>query len=261
LIVGDFPFLYLKVNCASGISQYFLQQHKQLLADAGAHYAQCHMGCVIMLGSQFRKGLIDVAGNSMDAEFAQDDYEKPLVHLQKICSAYPSEALEFLWLSDTFVIFTPDDTAHSYAVIEQGARNFIEACLYSCIPIRGAISCGALIRRNDSHALMGHAFLDAYEYGEDQDWLGLLLTPSAIKKVRSLDLEPTRHDFISSDEIPMRKFSCNEVLAYRLQKGADSSIAPLLSCMESMKRCAQPEHHLKYERTIEFIKKHARYAQ
>lgn len=220
--------------------------------------AYCWVASFDILGF---KGLIDIDENSMEAEFAQEDYERTLSHLKDIRGAYSTEALDYLWLSDTFVMFSPDDTYQSYGVIEQAARRFIEECIYSGIPIRGAISCGALIRSNDKRSLMGQAFVEAYIYGEDQDWLGLILSPSAIIKARSLDLEPTHHDFIYSDEIPMRNCCRKGVLAYRLQKGADSSIAPLLSSLEGMKQAAQSKHHPKYERTIDFLKKHARYAE
>jgi len=158
-------------------------------------------------------------------------------------------------------MFTPDDTAKSYTVIQQAARHFIDECLYSSIPMRGAVSVGTLIRSHDNRALMGRAFIDAHVYGEDQDWLGLLLTPDAITKARSYGLEPTRHDFISSDEIPMRKCSAKNVLAYRFQNGRSSFPSPLLTLLENMRQEAGAAHSLKYERTIEFITKHYRYVE
>jgi hypothetical protein len=157
-------------------------------------------------------------------------------------------------------MFCPDDTAKSYAIIQQAAKHFIEECLYSSIPIRGAVSVGTFVRSNDNRALMGRAFIDAHVYGDDQDWLGLLLTPDAIAKARSYGLEPTRHDFVSSPEIPMRKCRSENVLAYRFQNGTANYSSPLLTPLENMKQKAGAGHSDKYKRTIEFIKNNYRYS-
>lgn len=205
------------------------------------------------------KNLINIDGGTIEAEFVQEDYEETLNHLQSRCEAYSPGCLDYCWISDTFIMFSPDDSAKSYTVIQQAAKHFIEKCLYSKIPIRGAVSVGTLIRSSDNRTLMGKACIDAYIHGEDQDWLGLILTPNAIKKVRSYGLEPTHHDFISSNEIPMRKYCDKEVLAYRFQNGSSNYSSPLLPLLESMKQAAGLQHFAKYERTIAFIKKHYRY--
>lgn len=156
-------------------------------------------------------------------------------------------------------MFTQDDSAKSYTVIQRAAKHFLEKCLYSSIPIRGAISVGSFVRGHDNRSLMGRAFVDAHVFGEDQDWIGLILTPDAIRKARSYGLEPTHHDFIFSADIPMRDFCSTDVLAYRFQNGSANFSSPLLSFLEGMKHKAGTSHSGKHERTIEFIKKHYRY--
>ena len=155
-------------------------------------------------------------------------------------------------------MYTPDDSPRSYAVIQQAAKHFFEECLYSSIPIRGAVSVGTFVRSHDGMALMGGAFIDAHTYGDDQDWLGLILTPSAIEKAKSYGLDPSRHDFVFSTDIPMRKCKESEVAAYRLQNGSANYSSPLLPILENMKHKAGSAHHAKYDRTIDFIKKHYR---
>lgn len=194
--------------------------------------------------------MVNIEGDTIDIDFIQEDYEKTLSHLESRCQEYSDGLLEYLWFSDTFVMYTPDDSARSYTIIQQAAKHFIDKCLYTTIPIRGAISVGTFIRSHDGRALMGRAFIDAHLYGDDQDWLGLLLTPTAIAKARAYGAEPNNHDFVSSEEIPMRKCNANEVVAYRFQNGRDNRPSPLLPYLENMKQQAGVKHRCKYMRTI-----------
>lgn len=220
--------------------------------------ASCWVASFDILGF---KELVNVDGGSIEAELVQEDYEETLSHLESRCKAYSPGCLDYLWFSDTFVMFTPDDSAQSYTLIQQAAKHFIEECIYSNVPIRGAVSVGSLIRGHDNRSLLGRAFIDAHVFGEDQNWLGLILTPDAIRKAKGYGLEPTHHDFISSGEIPMRKYGAEMVVAYRFQNGSANYSSPLLLHLESMKQGAGHEHSGKYERTIAFIKKHYRYVE
>jgi hypothetical protein len=46
------------------------------------------------------------------------------------------------------------------------------------IPVKGAISCGDLYVDSENTLFFGEALIEAYEYGENHDWIGLLLCPS-----------------------------------------------------------------------------------
>ena len=106
--------------------------------------------------------------------------------------------------------------------------------------------------------MIGPSAIEARKYCEDQNWIGLLLTPSATGELRRLRLEPLHHDFVS-DDIPLRKMSADNVLAYRFQNGMSSYESPLLSSLQEMKRFAPDKDKEKYDRTMAFIKKHYRY--
>ncbi len=213
------------------------------------------VACFDILG--FRK-LISI-DDDVNAFSIRLDYEETILHLRRTCVDYRAESLNYCWFSDTFLMFTLDDSPLSYTVIESAAKYFLTKCLSSRIPIRGAISVGHFVRSKDNRAFMGKAFLEAFEYGEDQDWLGLVLTPTAITKARSFDLEPTQHDFVQSDNIPMRNFPSQSVLAYRLSNGAANFPSYLLPRLHDMKMQSEEEHRGKYERTEKFIKEHYSY--
>ena len=200
----------------------------------------------------------DTESASISAMISQDSVEVALGHLKVHCAELSSGPLDYLWFSDTFVMYSRDDSASSYSVIQQAAKHFMEGCLYSSIPLRGALSCGSLIRSADNRVLMGKAFVDAHLYGEDQDWIGFVLTPAAIGKVRSYGLEPKHHDFVASEAIPMRRYKTSNVLAYRFQNGAANFASPFLPVLEGLKNVAGEENEAKYDRTIAFIQKHYR---
>ena len=126
------------------------------------------------------KNFANVKGDSFAAKMIREDYETVLEHLESSVDLKSLGTVSYLWLSDTFVMFSDDDSASSYRVIQYAAKHFIEECLYSGVPIRGAISVGSLVTSDDNRSIMGEAFIDAYVTGEDQDWIGLLLSERAI---------------------------------------------------------------------------------
>jgi hypothetical protein len=202
------------------------------------------------------KNLANVKGDSFAAQLVRDDYERVLEHLASSADMRALGTVSYLWLSDTFVLFTTDDSSASYRLIQFAAKHFIEECLYSGVPIRGAISVGSIVTSDDNRSIMGEAFIDAFVTGEDQNWIGLLLSARAISRVRSLGLDPARHDFVSSPSIPMRKLKADDVMAYRFQNGAANYESPLLHTLASMKQGADSRNVGKYDRTCEFIKCH-----
>jgi len=119
------------------------------------------------------------------------------------------------------------------------------------IPIRGAISVGSFMRSKDSRSFIGKAFLEAFEYAEDQNWLGLIITPTAIEKAKSYEVNPIllSHNFRSSSVIPMRKFKDQYVEAYRFPDCSEIHFQRL----NEMKTRSLEKYHHKYERTIRFI--------
>jgi hypothetical protein len=218
-------------------------------------FANCWVASFDILGF---KNFVNIAGGTFEASLVLEDYEGTLTHLESTCGDYHSGSLDYCWLSDTFIIFTPDDSARSYSLIQQAGKHFFEKCIYSSIPIRGALAVGSFIRSYDSRSLMGKAFIEAFTCGEDQDWLGFLLSPSAISKTRSFGLEPANHDFVTSDEIPMRKCRAEDVMAYRLQNGRANFSSPLIHFLKQMRQQAGDSHFKKYDRTIQFLQKHYR---
>ena len=108
--------------------------------------------------------------------------------------------------ADTFIIYSKTLETSGGIVLVESSKDFLKTCILKRIPVRGAISYGELILGHNNRIIMGKAFLESYEYGEDQNWIGLLLTPSASFQLRSVGLDPTRNGFVNCD-IPLRKYS------------------------------------------------------
>jgi hypothetical protein len=166
--------------------------------------------------------------------------------------------LEYVVFSDTIVVFAPDLEARSYGWFLLQCTILIDRSIAIRLPVRGAISVGTAFTSSSPPMIIGPSFLEAHDYCEDQDWIGLLLTPSATLALRQAGLEPLHHDFVS-DDLPLRKTGPENVLAYRFQNGSSNYESPLMSFLHEMQHFASDRDKVKYERTIAFIKKHYRY--
>ncbi len=216
--------------------------------------SDCWLACFDILGF---KNLIDVGKDDFEALYIRAQYEEAIEHLQKKSDnfSYTPGHIDYCWFSDTFLMFCPDDSPGSYAMIQAAAKHFIYSCISLPIPLRGAITVGPLIRSQDKRSFIGKGFLEAFQYAEDQDWIGLILTPTAIKKIESYGVSPIG-DFVQSDEIPMRALRGQEVLVYRFQDGAANFPSPLLAMLCDMKMSSPEQYRDKYDRTMKFIEKH-----
>lgn len=92
------------------------------------------------------------------------------------------------WFSDSFLLFTKDDSGSSLASIESISRWFMYFLIEARIPLRGAIAAGHMYADPSHRVFFGPAMIDAYEYGEGQDWIGLILRPSARSQMETLNL-------------------------------------------------------------------------
>ena len=139
--------------------------------------------------------------------------------------------------ADTFIIYSKTLETSGGIVLVESSKDFLKTCILKRIPVRGAISYGELILGHNNRIIMGKAFLESYEYGEDQNWIGLLLTPSASFQLRSVGLDPTRNGFVNCD-IPLRKYSIfdENVYAYRFINGSTSFTCPLLPMLNEMQK-------------------------
>ena len=93
------------------------------------------------------------------------------------------ENVNLVTFSDTFLLYTSDDSRASFQAITDVSRSFFDELVVAGIPVRGALAFGELYADETNNLFLGVALIDAYEYGEKFDWLGFVLHPSALKRM------------------------------------------------------------------------------
>lgn len=130
--------------------------------------------------------------------------------------AIAEPTIEQAWFSDTFLLYSPDDTILSFTAIDRRTRAFVEFLVSEGIPVRGAISCDDLYADKQNDILFGKALLEAHHYGENQNWIGLILTPSSVKRLATIGFPAERRSDYACWNIPYK----------RLDKGLFKRLVP-----------------------------------
>lgn len=202
------------------------------------------------------KSLIDQEYQSLTIESLKSNIDEVISKLEKEIESH-GEHIDFHFFADTFIIFSKNDKINDYPALISVSKSFINSCTYIRLPVRGAISFGSVQFGHQKKIIIGKAFLEAHEYSEDQNWIGLILTPSATKELNLHNLNPNRHGFVNKD-IPLRKYSDNKekVYAYRFINGSTNFECTLLPALNEMLHFAPENQKEKYSNTINFIKKY-----
>ena len=170
----------------------------------------------------------------------------------------------FTWFSDTFVLTTVDDSGPSFSELEQVARLFMYFMLRAHLPLRGAMAHGSMYCDHRARILIGQAMVEAHDYGESQDWIGLLICPSAEAAMDRLGLAVAeRLDYAHWQPVwkagktpsgaPARVGAC---LLGRIIDGRSNS--DLIETLRGMALRCPARDRPKYERAIQFVLDHRR---
>jgi len=95
---------------------------------------------------------------------------------------------DYAWFSDSFVIYSQDDSPASFVEIESRCRWFVDGLITRGIPLRGALACGAFLADSEIGVFVGPALVDAYRLCESQDWIGFSLSASAVGRMEEIEL-------------------------------------------------------------------------
>jgi hypothetical protein len=115
------------------------------------------------------------------------------------------EGLHVAWFSDTFILYTDDDSKESFVSVHTAAYWFMHWLSLKLVPVRGALSCGDFYADSDYHVYFGTALVESYKYGESQDWIGFILAPSAESRLREVGLPPEELLDYARWPIPFKK--------------------------------------------------------
>jgi hypothetical protein len=169
--------------------------------------------------------------------------------------------VEKTWFSDTFLLYSPDDSASSFATIEATTRWFVYFLVSAGIPIRGAMSCGDFYADRQNNVFFGKALVEAYCYGENQNWIGFVLSPSCVERMADIGLPADQRLNYAYWNIPYKRSheGLPESLPAYILGGSDESRNACLDELRKMKeRLKDKDYIVKYENAIRFIEANRR---
>jgi hypothetical protein len=130
------------------------------------------------------KKFVKSSPGNLDA-FASVEYKSILDSIKYVLKEYEGEIIPW-WFSDTFMFFSTDGTKGSFASLESAMGYFLTKVTWQRHPFRGAISYGELYADMENKILVSQALIEAHEYAEKQNWIGLVLTPSAREQLKNV---------------------------------------------------------------------------
>jgi len=165
--------------------------------------------------------------------------------------------VKYIWFSDTLIVYTDDPSKGAFVKINSFSRWFIYNLINKGVPIRGALSCDDFYVDNKNNLFLGEALIEAYKYGEAQNWIGFVLCPSVEEQFKYLGIKAENYTDYAYTYIPLKKGQSNldsvhnrKLLAFVMKNfGYNSIIETLRQMKESID---DKDIRSKYERTIEF---------
>ena len=187
-------------------------------------------------------------------------YEDVLRTISEKADPKKKSGLSYSWFSDTFILFTKGSTEKEFALIEQASRLFFQKLILQRIPVRGSLTVGPLYTQLHKNIFIGEALIDAYEYGEQQAWLGFVLTPNVHNHLKGSSIEVDRrlnYRRIDDPEV-ITHDKPNNVFAYAFNNGTVNGKNPFLTAISDMRESAGKEYSSKYDKTERFIRLHGK---
>lgn len=177
--------------------------------------------------------------------------------------------LVYAWFSDTFIISTASDSNEELLAIDVIARRFGERLLLRRVPFTGAITYGLMYTNKSKNEFIGEALIDAYQYGDNANFVGLVLAPKAIDEIQRRELLPRfKNRYVPISFEPYKKTGCekndckavnrkkversNEILMHRsdVEVNGESQIKKLLEQMRAGIPKGKSNVLLKYDNAL-----------
>jgi hypothetical protein len=127
--------------------------------------------------------MLDVLGFSALVSGDDDRLNSYVSCLQEVIGDPDASKVEYVVFSDSIVLTTGKDV-DSFQSLIQRCSHVLGLMLDKEIALRGAVAYGDYIREKNSGGVFvaGKAIIDAYNFEQQQDWVGIMLAPSAIRQ-------------------------------------------------------------------------------
>jgi len=109
-------------------------------------------------------------------------------YLECLKRATGAQKVDYVAFSDSIVLSMNGDGPESLIAVAGACSRLLADLLNEGIPVRGAIAFGEFIRDTfgESAFVAGRAVIEAYKFEQHQDWIGVMLAPSAVVRVPDL---------------------------------------------------------------------------
>jgi hypothetical protein len=190
-----------------------------------------------------------------------DVYAEAIKHFKE--DTFNGHFIRRITFSDSFFLYTTDGSALSYSALDSFVRYFIVSLIRHKIPVRGAMTFGKLYADETIDLYFGEALVEAYQISESQDWIGFILSQTAIERLQVLKLPANERLNYSYYQVPQKvcteeKGAYIELPAFIIG-GRDSSSDLHIACIRALmimeKKQSDPKIKIKYLNTLEFLKK------
>jgi hypothetical protein len=165
-----------------------------------------------------------------------------------------------LCFSDSFLLFTADDSALSFSALDSFVRQFIVSLVLHEIPVRGAMSYGYLYADAENSLYFGQALVESASVGEAQDWVGFALCKTVVDQLDVVGLSANKHLNYASWPIPFKlqqKDQCRgpiDLPAFIIGAGpSEQGQKNCRNALSTMRNGTPPEVQRKYENTLAFL--------
>lgn len=141
---------------------------------------------------------LDILGFS--AIVADQSNEQLERYGRSIADALKGGSIKSVVFSDSIVLTVEGTGPDALLSIVRVCSRLLAELVQSDISMRGAIAYGDFVRSeiNGSVFVAGKALVDAYEWERKQDWVGIMVTPTALKTVPDLKLLCSEHQAITT---------------------------------------------------------------
>jgi hypothetical protein len=199
--------------------------------------------------------------------FKQNFYGELVDELRRRDKYWPDKVFTS-WFSDTFLFFTHDDSRDTFVYIAGLVKQFCWWLFSKNWPLRAAIGFGQLYADKSNNIFLGSGLIDAYEYAEKQDWIGIVVTPNADKRLRELGTRLKRRPVMFREyDVPVKQKEIKDgkgvfvekterLFAVRIHQGPN--IRRIIEQMQRGIMIRDPQdyedrYRAKYENTLKFF--------
>lgn len=181
----------------------------QYLSTGIKEYRKCFVGYLDVLG--FKEAVL----KSDNPDTLRFHFTRLFEHIKISCGSKKFKNLyslpvQFIWMSDSILFYTHDNSIEKFKYISNIITGFIRNTIESGpFLYRGAVSHGDFYFDRKLNLYLGPAMIDAIEWEKKQNWSGVMLTPdcSDFVKKNHYDSLETQNTVNRGSEYKLLEFS------------------------------------------------------